>query len=663
MKSVIVLAGLVAAEHPIANVIQMMVDLRVKAKEEGENEALVFQKYSHWCGNEQKSYSSKIAKNKQTIQELSDKIAGLEASNASLTTQIAKLEAELNKRKADAQKADEIRGNENEVFVQSEQDFKDTIQAISDAVAGLKGSKKPGLAAVKRVVKKAAIAASSIMSHSEHKVLHAFLQEEPVSGTGRVREYDFHSGGVIELLEKLQHDFESQLLDAQKGETNAVNAHELTAQAQDAAIEAAQASHDTKTSVLAGQESDLATLQQDNNEEKETLKENEKTLKDTVAECQTKSNEFEERAKTRAGEQNAITKAIEILAKVGGVRNPDTHEIAKRENTSFLQLNDPRDQAVKLIAASARLHKNSAMQRLAQQIRMTKGPFTQIKNQIQKMIFRLNKEQTDEDNHKHWCDTEIETTQQQLEDKKEKLDSLQAKIDKLRANIQALTEKINEDEESVADTNEYMKDETELRNANHKQNLITIDDSQKAQKAVSAAIAVLTQFYKESGGVAKEAWEFVQVSKQDPGFEGAFNATDGHTAVLELLEDCLQKFSSMEAEASAADEGDAQAHAEDMSQNKIKLAELRNNIKMKSARKNTAEQNLQNTENQHKKVSNQKYALDVYMKDLEPACIKGDSTYEERKASRVSEIEALKDALGVLKKAFDAPPSFLARNM
>lgn len=662
MKSAIVLlAGLVAAEHPIANVIQMMVDLRVKAKEEGENEALVFQKYTHWCGNEQEAYSNKIAKNKQTIQELTDKIAGLESSNASLTEQISTLDAELNKRKADQVKADKIRADEEAAFTQAEKDFKDTIQAISDAVAGLKGSKK-GLVDVRRVVKRAAIAAASVLTHKQHKVLHAFLQEEPVSGTGRVREYDFHSGGVVELLEKLQRDFESQLLDAQKAETNAVNGYELSSQAQSNAVDAAQESLDKKTEVLASQESDLAQAEQDNTDEKQTLSENEKTLKDTTAECQVKTNEFEERSKTRAGEQNALTKAIEILAKVGGVRNPDTHEIAKRANTSFFQLSDPREQAVKLIMASATLHKNGMMQRLAQQIRMTKSPFKQIKNQIQKMIFRLNKEQTDEDNHKHWCDTEIETTQQQLKDKQEKLDSLQAKIDKLRAEIETLTEKINEDEQSVADTNQYLKDETELRNANHKQNLVTIDDSQKAQKAVSAAIAVLTQFYKESGGVEKEAWEFVQTT-QDPGFEGKFNSTEGHTAVLNLLEECLEKFSSMEAEASAADEGDQQAYDEDVSAKKILLAELRNNVKMKTARRSTAEQNLQNTENQHKKVGNQKYALDVYMKDLEPACITGDSTYEDRKAARVNEIQSLKDALGVLKKAFDAPASFLARNL
>lgn len=98
-----------------------------------------------------------------------------------------------------------------------------------------------------------------------------------------------------------------------------------------------------------------------------------------------------------------------------------------------------------------------------------------------------------------------------------------------------------------------------------------------------------------------------------------------------------------------------------MSAKKILLAELRNNIKMKTSRKTTAEQNLASTQATQKKTTNQKEALDIYMKDLDQPCIAGDSSYDDRKASRASEIVALKDALGVLKKAFDAPKSFLAR--
>ena len=51
--------------------------------------------------------------------------------------------------------------------------------------------------------------------------------------------------------------------------------------------------------------------------------------------------------------------------------------------------------------------------------------------------------------------------------------------------------------------------------------------------------------------------------------------------------------------------------------------------------------------------------------DLQHACVDGDSTYEDRKAARTKEIEALKEAQDILEKAFDepageeeAPPAF-----
>ena len=55
-----------------------------------------------------------------------------------------------------------------------------------------------------------------------------------------------------------------------------------------------------------------------------------------------------------------------------------------------------------------------------------------------------------------------------------------------------------------------MEEETELRNENHAEIVATIKDSQDAQAAVTQATAVLKDFYKESGMIAKEPWEFLQ---------------------------------------------------------------------------------------------------------------------------------------------------------
>ena len=53
-------------------------------------------------------------------------------------------------------------------------------------------------------------------------------------------------------------------------------------------------------------------------------------------------------------------------------------------------------------------------------------------------------------------------------------------------------------------------------------------------------------------------------------------------------------------------------------------------------------------------------AVNTYLKDLEPACVSGDSSYAERKAARADEIAALRKAQGILEEAFN-PAGFLQK--
>jgi len=61
-----------------------------------------------------------------------------------------------------------------------------------------------------------------------------------------------------------------------------------------------------------------------------------------------------------------------------------------------------------LLKTAALASHSQAMERLAQEVAMhLTGPFDEINNMIQKMIFRLMAEQKDEDDHKNWCDKEL----------------------------------------------------------------------------------------------------------------------------------------------------------------------------------------------------------------------------------------------------------------
>merc|ERR1719487_2146681 len=249
------------------------------------------------------------------------------------------------------------------------------------------------------------------------------------------------------------------------------------------------------------------------------------------SECKTKKAEWDERSKIRSGELDAMAMAKKILLKVTGVRNPDTHDIPTQgllESTvrveqdtsnseaglSFLQVVDPKVKAVNLLRKTATSLHNKALERFAQQISTYSGPFDKIKAMMQKMIFRLMGEQKDEDEHKLWCDMETEKSTESRDDKSEKVSMFNHKIAEMDASIKLLAKQIVENNDKVESITEYQQDETNLRDENHAEILATIKDSQDAQAAIADAISVLKDFYKESGMIPKEPWEFIQTQSR-----------------------------------------------------------------------------------------------------------------------------------------------------
>merc|ERR1712060_1009054 len=83
---------------------------------------------------------------------------------------------------------------------------------------------------------------------------------------------------------------------------------------------------------------------------------------------------------------------------------------------------NPKVRAVELLRQSAQETHSKALERLAQEISAhLTGPFDEVNNMIEKMIFRLMQEQKDEDDHKHWCDLELNKTDESISDKDAKM--------------------------------------------------------------------------------------------------------------------------------------------------------------------------------------------------------------------------------------------------
>merc|ERR1719388_197681 len=163
--------------------------------------------------------------------------------------------------------------------------------------------------------------------------------------------------------------------------------------------------------------------------------------------------------------------------------------------------------------------------------------------------------------------------------------------------------------------------------------------------------------------IPKEPWEFLQMgtrgvelpespSTWDSSYTGTSDPNSGGDAILTILEETSQKFSKMEADAKVADETDQKDYEQDMAAKKVELAETATDTQMKTEKKDSLQQEMDEAAGTLKSEQGQLDAVEQYLKDLEPACGTGDSSYEDRKKARADEIEALRKAQTILTDAF-----------
>merc|ERR1719395_5428 len=238
-------------------------------------------------------------------------------------------------------------------------------------------------------------------------------------------------------------------------------------------------------------------------------------------------------------------------------------------------------------------------------------------------------------------------------------------MDQLSAEIENLSNSIKDNNAFVANTEAEI--ETAPRAEEKAENTATIKDAQDAQTAISQAIAVLEDFYKSTGEVEKEAWEFVQLKVvrrmrqgEEPelwtgGEEGAYKGTSGGSDVIGLLTDIAADFASMEAAARADETTQQNEYDEWLTTAQIDKAQKMKDSEMKEARKGRLSEKLEAKTADHSHVTKELEATVQYEKDLQHACVDGDSTYADRKAARTQEITALKEAQKILENAFNEP--------
>merc|ERR1719324_1592787 len=238
-------------------------------------------------------------------------------------------------------------------------------------------------------------------------------------------------------------------------------------------------------------------------------------------------------------------------------------------------------------------------------------------------------------------------------------------------------EDIKDADDMVAAITAHVAEATEIRAIGKKENALAVKDAKEAQTAIANAVAVLEDFYKDSGMVPKEPWEFLQQASPaelpanpetwDSAYTGVADPTEQPSGIVSVLKEVASDFAKMEADTSAQEAMDQKAFDQMAKDSAIEKSRRAKESEMKMQEKKRLVDKIEALTKQRKHVSDELEAVVQYLKDLRPACVEGDSTYEDRKAARAKEIDALRQAQQILKDAFKsaaaaapAPAAFLA---
>lgn len=315
----------------------------------------------------------------------------------------------------------------------------------------------------------------------------------------------------MELLEKTLDEFRTKLHDAEMAELNSRQNWEMETQTlvdaiatSESAIEAHQIAHGEQGEKKASAAEKLASVIAD-------LKDTRKEHGTTSTMCNGEKKSYEEKQALRKDEIAALNQAIEILStRVSG-------RLALRQ-TSLLQMgnassNDRAKAAhvsMFLSRQSDKFHSN-VLSLLAAKI--AEDPFAKVRDMIENMIDKLQKEAGEEQKLHIFCTNSMEKIKRKLTKYNVAADKHSAAVSEHTAAAAQAATAHTELAEEVKSLRKALQEATSERNEAAKQFAAELAEATDVEAALGEAIHVLKEFYSK----ASHATAFLQIPNLKPG--------------------------------------------------------------------------------------------------------------------------------------------------
>merc|ERR1719203_1807128 len=273
------------------------------------------------------------------------------------------------------------------------------------------------------------------MSEVDREALTAFLS---VQASGQ---YVPRSGEITGILKQMKDTMEKNLADITATEGQAIKDYDALMAAKAKKIATNTRSIETKTERLGQTNVDIVNLKEELDDTTKALRADKQFLANLGTSCDTKKSEWEARSKTRTEELAALAETIRLL------NDDDALDLFKKTlpSPSLLQMKlntkTVRERAARILKSAHGQHDPRVD--LVMLALTGKGKsFDKVLKMIDDMVALLGREQTDDDKKKAFCETELDTSEDELKRLDQSISDLDKAMENAKENIGTLTSEI-----------------------------------------------------------------------------------------------------------------------------------------------------------------------------------------------------------------------------
>eukprot|EP00933_Yihiella_yeosuensis_P067994 TRINITY_DN731_c0_g2_i5.p1 TRINITY_DN731_c0_g2~~TRINITY_DN731_c0_g2_i5.p1 ORF type:complete len:874 (+),score=276.68 TRINITY_DN731_c0_g2_i5:384-2624(+) len=660
-------------------VVSLLMNVQKTTAKDAEEEADNYEKFEHWCKKTRKLLNKNMGESKAGIEKLDLSCDGKKQQKTKLTREIGELAKELDGLAAASAEALKAENDRIALYTKSKADFEGTISALGDAIKAMVDSGKPAELAQ---IASSPLVLMSISQQEQEMLLK--LQDSPLTGAPKSRDYDFKSGGIINMFKNLKTKFGDEMAKADSEAALAKNEYDAAKGSRDMTAKFTTESKSNKEESLAtavqkltADTSSLESLKQD-------LKADSTNLEDTTVQCKMREAEFKERSWQRQQEMDAMGYAVQKLQETvtSFVQTPPKMNLS----AAFLE----RRAAVskdwahkwddlteeKAPMESARDHFARLLAQGAKQT--SKGPVSKkIDMSINKNIWSLREQQQADDKKMAKCNTDISVSEKQLEDHTKQIQKTKDELKLKEAKVNQLTATIDENTQKLAEEFKALHEAKMLRQETKMENKMTIEDYQASQEAIQTAQNEIEDFYKDAQAAAafiqiksheknhantkakSKTTSKAKVKSKDPTetlempseAQGSFTGTGGaQAAVVAVLERLHGEFGKMIVTTEGQEEADQANFDKTFSSQEKEKARLTTEKELKTQEATRLTNQVLESRQSLNLLDRQKASVEVYLADLKKECLKTPSA-AERKEARDNEIKSLEEAQKAIKTA------------